>query len=280
MRGPRWFTLALAVALAGLLALVGLPLASLLLRVRVSELVARLQQPVVLDALRLSLVTSTVATALVVALGLPIAYLLALPSFRGKAALETVVQLPMVLPPTVAGFLLLLAFGRQGTAGPLLAKLGLALPFTTPAVVVAQAFMSAPFFISAAAAGLRAVERRYLDAAATLRAPPGRIFWRVMLPLSLPALAAGAVMSWARALGEFGATITFAGNLPGVTQTMPLAVYLALQSDLDAALALSLILVLVSLGVLVLLRTARLGRVVLPPPPPPPAPSRALSDAP
>ncbi len=224
-----------------------------------------------------------------VALGLPVAYLLAGPRFRGKAALETLVQLPMVLPPTVAGFVLLLAFGRQGALGPLLAKLGLTLPFTTAAVVVAQAFMSAPFFISTAAAGLREVERRYLDAAATLRATPGRIFWRVMVPLSLPALGAGAAMSWARALGEFGATITFAGNLRGVTQTMPLAVYLALQSDLNAALVLSAILVLMSLGVLVMLRTARLRRIVLPAPvPPPPAPPgpgdrpalRALGDAP
>jgi molybdate transport system permease protein len=159
-----------------------------------------------------------------------------------------------VLPPTVAGVALLMAFGRAGLAGGTLGALGIRLPFTTLGVVVAQAFVAAPFFIGAARAALADVDRRYVDMAATLRSSPAHTFVRVLLPLTLPSLAGGAAMSWARALGEFGATITFAGNLPGVTQTMPLAVYLALQSDLDAALALSVLLMSVSLGVLVLVR--------------------------
>ena len=161
---------------------------------------------------------------------------------------------PMVLPPTVAGVALLTAFGRTGLAGQALSALGITLPFTTLGVVVAQAFVAAPFFVGAARAGFVEVDRKYLDAAAALRAAPGYAFLRVLVPLAAPSLFAGAAMSWARALGEFGATITFAGNMPGVTQTMPLAVYLALQSDLDAAVALSVLLLLVSLTVLLSIR--------------------------
>jgi molybdate transport system permease protein len=189
-------------------------------------------------------------------LGLPLAYLLATRSFPGKRLLETLLELPMVLPPTVAGVGLLLAFGRQGLAGEVLGALGLTIPFTTVAVVLAQVFVAAPFFIAATRAGLAAVDRRYLDAAAALRSSPSRTLFRVMLPLALPSLLAGAAMTWARALGEFGATITFAGNMPGVTQTMPLAVYLALQTDLDAAVAMSVLMLALSLGVLLGVRVA------------------------
>jgi molybdate transport system permease protein len=168
-------------------------------------------------------------------------------------------ELPMVLPPTVAGVGLLLAFGRQGLAGSALAALGLSIPFTTLAVVVAQVFVAAPFFIAATRAGLAEVDPRYLDAAATLRSSPSRTLFRVMLPLAFPSLLAGAAMTWARALGEFGATITFAGNMPGVTQTMPLAVYLALQTDLDAAVAMSVLMLALSLGVLLGIRLATPG---------------------
>ena len=237
-------------AVAGLLLLLGLPLASLLVRVPPGDLVDRLGDPLLLDALRLSLVTSAAATLLVVILGLPVAYLLATRTFPGKRLLEVLISLPMVLPPTVAGLALLLAFGRAGLAGGALAALGVSVPFTTLAVVLAQAFIAAPFFISAARAGLAGVDVRYLDAAATLRASPVHTLVRVMLPLALPSMLAGAAMTWARALGEFGATITFAGNLPGVTQTMPLAVYVALQRDVDAAVALSVLLLALSLGVL------------------------------
>jgi len=262
---PRWSWagtgLRIGVALAAglLLLLLGLPLIGLVFRVPLGDLLGRLRDPLVLDALRLSLVTSTSATALVIVLGLPVAYLLATRDFPGKRTVEVLLELPMVLPPTVAGVGLLVAFGRTGLAGGVLHAVGITLPFTTLGVVVAQAFVAAPFFVGATRAGLSGVDRRYLDAAATLRAAPAHAFVRVMLPLALPSLLAGVAMSWARALGEFGATITFAGNMPGVTQTMPLAVYLALQNDLEAALALSVLLLAASLSVLLALRLAPLG---------------------
>jgi molybdate transport system permease protein len=237
-----------------LLVLLGLPLLGLLFHVDPATLLNRLAEPAVREALRLSLITSTAAAVTVVALGLPVAYLLARGPFRGRRALETLVDLPMVLPPTVAGVALLLAFGRMGLAGKVLAFFGLSLPFTTLAVVVAQVFMASPFFIHAARAGFASVDRRYREAAATLRAPEPVVFLRVLVPLSLPSLIAGAGMSWARALGEFGATIVFAGNYPGRTQTMPLGVYIALQQDLELAVTLSLILVAMSVSLLVGLR--------------------------
>ena len=242
-----------------LLALLGLPVVALVLRVPPGRLVERFGDDALLEALRLSLVTSVAATLAVMLLGLPVAYLLATRSFAGKRLIEAMLELPMVLPPTVAGVGLLLAFGRQGLAGSALAVLGLSLPFTTLAVVVAQVFVAAPFFIAATRAGLAEVDRRYLDAAATLRSSPSRTLFRVMLPLALPSLLAGAAMTWARALGEFGATITFAGNMPGVTQTMPLAVYLALQTDLDAAVAMSVLMLALSLGVLLGIRLVTPG---------------------
>jgi molybdate transport system permease protein len=243
-----------AVGAGLLLVLLALPLVGLVTRIPPGTLLARLREPMVLDALRLSLLTSAAATALIVVLGLPVAYLLATRDFPGKRVVELLVDLPMVVPPTVAGVGLLMAFGRSGLAGGALEFLGVTLPFTTLGVVVAQTFVAAPFFIRATRAGLSEVDRRYLDAAATLRTPPYETFLRVMLPLALPSVLAGAAMGWARALGEFGATITFAGNMPGVTQTMPLAVYIALQTDLDAAVALSVLLLLVSVAVLLAVR--------------------------
>jgi molybdate transport system permease protein len=192
-------------------------------------------------------------------LGLPVAYLLATREFPGKRVVEVVIDLPMVLPPTVAGFALLMAFGRMGLAGRTLSALGMTLPFTTAGVVVAQVFMAIPFLVGPARAGFAAVDRRLLDVAATLRAAEGFTFFRVALPLALPSILAGTAMSCARALGEFGATITFAGNLPGTTQTMPLAVYIALQSDLDAAVALSVLLLIMAFGLLIGLRSAPAG---------------------
>jgi molybdate transport system permease protein len=252
MRLVLWFGAGLAGLL--LLSVLALPLVGLILRISPGELLARMADPIIIDALRLSLITSAAATLAIVALGLPVAYLLASYEFPGKRLIELLVDLPMVLPPTVAGVALLTAFGRAGLAGSALQVLGVSLPFTTAGVVLAQVFVAAPFFVGATRAGLSEVDRRYLDAAATLRASPARIFFRVMLPLALPSLLAGASMSWARALGEFGATITFAGNMPGVTQTMPLAVYLALQTDLEAAIALSVLLLAVSVAVLLGLR--------------------------
>ncbi|MGH7725708.1 MAG: ABC transporter permease [Candidatus Eiseniibacteriota bacterium] len=242
-----------------LLAFLALPFLALLLRATPARLVSRLGDPVVLEALRLSLVTSAATTAIVVVLGLPVAYLLATRQFFGKRVVEVLIDLPMVLPPTVAGFALLLAYGRAGLAGGALSAFGITLPFTTAAVVVAQVFMSAPFLIGPARAGFASVDRKLLDAAATLRASEAFAFFRVVLPLAMPAIVAGIAMSGARALGEFGATITFAGNFPGTTQTMPLGVYIALQSDLDAAIVLAVLLLVMAFGLLMGLRAAPSG---------------------
>jgi molybdate transport system permease protein len=246
-------------AFAILLAFLALPFVALLARVSPAALIARLGDPLVLEALSLSLVTSAAATAIVVVLGLPVAYVLATRDFAGKRVVEVLIDLPMVLPPTVAGFALLMAFGRTGLAGQTLQPLGITLPFTTAGVIVAQAFMAAPFLVGPARAGFAAIDRRLLDAAATLRSREAHTFFRVVLPLARPAIVAGTAMSAARALGEFGATITFAGNLPGSTQTMPLAVYVALQSDLDAAVVLSVLLLVMAFGLLLGLRSAPAG---------------------
>jgi len=259
-RGASIFLRATVVAALGLLLVfLALPFVALLLRVTPAQLVTRLGDPAVLEALRLSLITSAIATALVVLFGTPAAYVLATRDFPAKRLVEVLITLPMVLPPTVAGFALLMAFGRAGLAGAALGAFGISLPFTTAAVVAAQVFMAAPFYIAPVRAGFAGVDRRLLDAAATLRARESFAFFRVMLPLALPSLVAGVAMSGARALGEFGATITFAGNLPGTTQTMPLAVYVALQSDLDAAVVLSVLLLAMSLGLLLGLRAAPAG---------------------
>jgi len=242
-----------------LLAFLALPFLGLLARVTPHEFAARLADPVVLEALGLSLGAGLAASAVIVLLGTPLAWLLATREFRGKRLVETLVDLPMVLPPTVAGFALLMAFGRMGLAGRSLDAFGLQLPFSTLGVIVAQVFMAAPFYVAPARAGFAGVDRRLLDAAATLRATEPFTFFRVVLPLARPALVAGLAMSGARALGEFGATITFAGNLPGVTQTMPIAVYVALQSDLDTAVVLSVLLLVMSFGLLLGLRAAPSG---------------------
>jgi molybdate transport system permease protein len=247
------------VAAALFVGLLALPPLALVLRVSPGDLAERISQPLVMDALRLSLATSACATGIVILLGTPAAYYLSLRRLRGRPLLETLIDLPMVLPPTVAGAGLLFAFGRTGWAGGALGAFGVTIPFTTVAVVLAQTFVSAPFYVGACVAGLREVEPRYVELASTLRATPLFTFFRVLLPLSAPSFLAGAAMCWARALGEFGATITFAGNLPGVTQTLPLAVYTALQSDLEAAVALSVLMLVVSFVVLLLLRLLPTG---------------------
>jgi molybdate transport system permease protein len=241
-------------ALTLLAALLVLPLAGLVTRVPPGEVLARLGQPAVRQALGLSLRTTACATVVVVLLGLPAAYVLATRRFPGKRLCEVLIELPIVLPPTVAGLALLLAFGRSGLAGGALRLVGISLPFTTLAVIVAQVFVGTPFFVSTAVVGFRAVEPRFLDAAATLGATPGYAIRRVLLPLAAPSLLAGAALAWARGLGEFGATIMFAGNLPGRTQTMPLAVYSTLETDLTGAIALALVLLVLSIGVLLAVR--------------------------
>jgi molybdate transport system permease protein len=255
----RLLRLGVVASILALAVFLALPLVGLLFRFSPSELLPRLGDPRVLAALGLSLGTSLAATGLVVLFGTPAAYVLATREFRGKRLLEVLVDLPMVLPPTVAGFALLTAFGRAGIAGETLRLFGVSLPFTTAGVVAAQVFMASPFFIAPARAGFAGVDPRLLDAAASLRATEAFTFFRVRLPLAAPSLLAGTAMCCARALGEFGATITFAGNLPGRTQTMPLAVYVALQSDLDLAVILSVVLLVMSLGLLFALRTAPVG---------------------
>ena len=253
---PGPLGVAVGIAAALLLAFLALPFVALLLRVSPAALMARLGDPQVQAALRLSLVTSGLATALAVVLGLPVAWLLASRTFPGKRLVEVLVDMPMVLPPTVAGFALLMAFGRAGLLGGALDAAGIHVPFTTAAVVLAQLFMAIPFVVGAARAGFESVDRRLIEAASTLRAGEAHVFFHVVLPLAAPSLLAGAAMGCARALGEFGATITFAGNLPGSTQTMPLAVYVALQSDLDGAVVLSVLLLVMAFGLLLGLRSA------------------------
>ena len=209
-----------------------------------------------LDAIQLSIIASLSSTVLALAFGFPLAWLLARGQFRGKALLRGLTTLPMVLPPVVGGIALLLAYGRRGIIGePLDKATGISLPFTLAGVIVTESFVAMPFFVITVESGLRAMNRRLEDAARSLGASRGTVFRRVTLPLIWPSLAAGTVLTWARALGEFGATITFAGNLPGVTQTMPLAIYVSQSSGKMAeAIALSLVLVVVSLVVMVFRR--------------------------
>jgi molybdate transport system permease protein len=232
-----------------------LPLLGLLEQTPWRHLAVELNSPLVREALRLSLACSLGAVAVSLLLGVPLAFLLARVDFPGRNLVRAMTTLPMVLPPVVGGVALLLAFGRRGLAGQWLDRaFGITLPFTTTGAILAEAFVAMPFLVITCEAGLRAMDRRFEDAAATLGAGRWTTFRRVTLPLIGPSLGAGAALCWARALGEFGATITFAGNLPGTTQTMPLAVYLALENDLQAAIALSLVLLAVSLAVLIVLR--------------------------
>jgi molybdate transport system permease protein len=237
------------------LALLVLPLVGLLARSPWRELGSVLARSAVLDALRLSLVCASIATLIAFVLGVPLAWVLARSQARGISLLRSLVTLPLVLPPVVGGVALLFAFGRTGIVGQWLDQwFGITIPFTTAAVVLAETFVAMPFLVVTVEGALRAADQGYDEAAATLGASRLTVFRRVTLPLVRPSLVAGAVLCWARALGEFGATITFAGNLPGVTQTMPLAVYLQMQTDPAAATALSLLLLVVSLLVLVGLR--------------------------
>ena len=243
--------------LVGLLVLfLGLPVVVLVFRaVGGGAFVTALGDPVVLDALWLSLATTAVSLGLTVVLGAPLAYLLARRRFRGAAAVETIVDLPIVLPPSVAGLALLLVFGRQGLLGPSLEAFGLTIPFTTLAVILAQVFVAAPFFVRSARAGFGGVDRDLEDAARVDGAAERQVMRWITVPLARSALAAGLVMSWARALGEFGATIMFAGNVAGRTQTLPLVVYGEFGAgDLDASIAAAAILVLAAFGVLAAVR--------------------------
>jgi molybdate transport system permease protein len=232
-----------------------MPMLALLERTPWKDFFARLTDPAIVDALRLSLITSLAALVVVIAIGIPLAWTLARVQFPGRSLVRALVIVPLVLPPVVAGVALLTAFGRSGLVGaPLREAFGISLPFTTAGVVVAHAYVSLPFFVLSVEGAMRATNREYDVVAATLGASRWTTFRAVTLPLAGPGLLAGIVLAWARALGEFGATITFAGNYPGTTRTMPNAIYVALQSDPDAAIVLSVILMIVSVGVLALLR--------------------------
>jgi molybdate transport system permease protein len=232
-----------------------LPLLGLLVRAPWRSLPALLSDPLVGQALRLSLVTATLATAVSLLLGVPLAWVLARARFRGRSVLRALVTLPLVLPPVVGGVALFLALGRRGIAGRWLYEWsGLSIPFTPLAVVLAETFVAMPFLVLTVEGALRGADPRFEEASATLGASRWTTFRRVTLPMIGPSVLAGSVLCWARALGEFGATITFAGNFPGRTQTMPIAVYLALETDPDAAIALSLVLLAVSVVILVALR--------------------------
>lgn len=241
-------------------ALFVIPLVGLLSRTPWSRLGSLLTDEIVVDALALSLMTSIAATVVSAVFGVPLAWVLARTDFPGRSALRAVVTLPMVLPPVVGGAALLFAFGRRGLlGGPIDEATGFVLPFSVWGVIAANTFVSMPFLVVTVEGALNGMDRRFEAAAASLGADRLTVFRRVTLPMIAPSLAAGLVLSWARSLGEFGATVTFAGNLQGRTQTLPLAVFVTLESDRDAAVAISLLLIAVSLTVLIALRGRWIG---------------------
>ena len=256
--GAPW-PLAVPAAIAILFLL--LPLVGLLVRAPWTELPTLLSDPTVREALRLSLITATLATGVALVIGVPLAWVLARVRFPGRSLLRALVTLPLVLPPVVGGVALFLALGRRGLLGQYLDRwFGLTIPFTPFAVVLAETFVAMPFLVVTVEGALRVADTRYEEASATLGASRWTTFRRVTLPMIGPSVLAGSVLCWARALGEFGATITFAGNYPGTTQTMPSLIYTELQSDPMVARTVSMVLLFVSIGVLVLMRNRWLTR--------------------
>ena len=252
MKRPFEVLAAIAAGLA--VAFLTLPLIALFVRIPPGELVSQLGEPAVRDALLVSVKTTLMAHVVVLLVGTPAAYLLATRDFRGRRAVLTALELPLVLPPAVAGLALLAAFGRQGLLGDELGALGLSIPFTQLAVVLAVIFVSSPFYLRWAVSAFSAVDPQLLDASRTLGAGPARTFRRVALPLAASGLGAASSLAWARGLGEFGATIMFAGSFPGETRTLPLAVYAEFDRDFDVALSIGALLVVTSLAVLVSIR--------------------------
>lgn len=251
--GMAW-SAAVGILSGFLLLLVVLPVMGLLFTSSPRELLQGLADPLVGPAVRLTIATTTTSLVLVVCCGTPLAWVLAHRRSRPWRIVETIVQLPVVLPPAVAGVALLLAFGRRGLLGPALASAGIGLPFTRAAVILAETFVAAPFYVQAAIAAFRRLDPDLVLVARTLGASRPRVFFTLAIPISRSGLAGGAAMSWARALGEFGATLMFAGNLSGRTQTLPLAIYTALESDLRTAQSLSIVLVVVAFALLVAIR--------------------------
>lgn len=237
---------------------ISLPLAAVFLNLDFDKITLQLRNPQILSALTVGLVTSFIATVASFTFGVPTAYLLATRKFPGRSLVDTILDIPIVLPPAVAGVALLLAFAPRGLLGPTLREFGIILPGSTLAVVLAQVFVASPFLLRSAKAAFENVDRTLIDSAKILNASRLRVFITITLPLATHGLVAGAIMTWARSMGEFGATLMFAGNLPGITQTMPLAIYMLLAEDPLASNVLSAILVLVSFAVLALFRS--LGR--------------------
>ena len=250
MIARRWFQLVMGAALAVTLAFLVLPVVAIFTHTAPHKLIESLGNPVATDALRLSLETTAIAIAIIVAVGTPAAYMLASRSFRGRSIVVTLVELPLVLPPAVAGIALLAALGPAGLLGGALHDAHIELVLQTAGVVVALIFVSAPFYIRQAQASFEAVDQSLLDAARTLGSGEAASVARVAVPVALPGLSAGLALAWGRALGEFGATLMFAGSFRGITQTVPLAIYDQFATDFPAALALSAILVAVSAGLL------------------------------
>ncbi len=252
----RWFGLLLVVALAASLLFLTLPIATIFLDTSPGALIASLGDDQALEALRLSFYTSTIALALIVAFGTPAAYLLATRRFRGRAVLITLIELPLVVPPAVAGIALLSAFGPNGVVGGALEQAGVRLVFESAGVVVAMSFVAGPFYLRAAQTGFEAVNPSWIAAARTLGASEARAFAQIAIPAARAGLVTGAALCWGRAVGEFGATLVFAGSFRGTTQTASLAIVELFGNDFDAALALSAVLVALSAGLLVTIKLA------------------------
>jgi molybdate transport system permease protein len=237
-----------------LLLFIAIPLVALFAHASIADLLTNLNQRQVIEAIRLSLVTSLASTLIALIFGTPVAYLLAQSHSRVYRLVDTLIDLPTVLPPSVSGVALLMAFGRQGLLGEWLAALGVEIPFTTLAVIMAQVFIASSLYVKAAAIGFSSIDPELKQAASLDGAGSWRTFREIDLPLSRMALLSGSVMTWARALGEFGATIIFAGNFPGRTQTMPLAIYMGFEIDLNVALTLSIILIGLSFLTLIIVK--------------------------
>jgi molybdate transport system permease protein len=246
------FSGVLVLALALTLAFFLLPIVAVFLRVPPGELFGQLGSGIVVDALIVTAKTSVIAQAVIFLIGTPAAYLVAGRRFRGRSLVLTLIELPLVLPPAVAGIGLLAAFGRLGLLGSSLSALGVSVGFSQAAVVMAILLVAGPFYVRGAVGAFEALDQRLLDASRTLGAGPARTFWRIAVPLAAPGLSAAAALSFARGLGEFGATLFFAGSLQGVTQTLPLAIYAELDINFDTALAISALLILVSAAILLL----------------------------
>jgi molybdate transport system permease protein len=255
MKRTPWFAAGLVLALAAVLCFLALPIVAIFVNTSPARLVSSLGDPESTDALRLSLETTAIAVAIILAVGTPAAYVLATREFRGKRLVETLVELPLVLPPAVAGIGLLAALGPDGILGGALSSAHIALVFETSGVVVAQVFVATPFYVRQAQTAFAAVDPRWLEASRTLGAGPARTFGAIAIPAARAGLAAGLALAWGRALGEFGATLMFAGSLEGVTQTVPLAIYDRFATDFPAALALAAVLVAVSAALLIAVKS-------------------------